>query len=307
VFTSPITYTDGSYAAGVGGAAAVRVHPYGRTETLAEGTFPCAQSSYRAELRGLLVAQSHTSGNATFGIDCLNLMRDAEDATTWLTADTGMDAAFTELLRLLGQEDHPTQLLKVLVHRKARLGASDTPCGNPLAGTRAGRAVKLRLPPIVLASPDGSTPQPQPHTVLTAGPRPRFVSPTDNKLLKRDALEAFTLQHVMAAREAKRRWTGPSVMADWAHVTAEAGIIPGVSSAFVKHKALAGYAKTWAHCCHGRARFPEWMEPCLLCGAKVLIACHWLLACQGLRSCCSMMARGKASASGQSPRSCCRT
>jgi hypothetical protein len=83
VFTSPITHTDGSYAVGVGGAVAVRVHPCGHTETLADGTFPCAQSSYRAELWGLLAAHSHT-GHATFGVDCLNLMRDVENATAWL-------------------------------------------------------------------------------------------------------------------------------------------------------------------------------------------------------------------------------
>jgi hypothetical protein len=50
VFTTPITYTDGSYASGVGGAAAVRVHPDGRSETLAEGTFPGAQSLYQRDL-----------------------------------------------------------------------------------------------------------------------------------------------------------------------------------------------------------------------------------------------------------------
>jgi hypothetical protein len=283
VFTSPITYTDGSYSAGVGGAATMRVHPDGRTETVAEGTFPGALSSYQAELWGLLAARSHTSGRATFGVDCLNLLRDVENAAAWLAADTGSDAAFSELLRLLRREDHPTQMLKVLAHRKVRLGASDTPCGNALADARADRAVKLRLPLIVLASPCGpAPPQPLPHTALTAGPRPRFVSPTDNKPLKRNAFEAFALQHVLAAREAKWRSTGPSVMADWAHVTVEAGIIPGVSSAFVRNKAPTGRAKTWACCCRGHAWFPEWKKPCLLCGAKVLNACHWRLVCKGM-------------------------
>jgi hypothetical protein len=259
------------------------VHPDGRTETLAEGSFPGAQSSYRAELWGLLAARSHTSGRATFGVDCLNLLHDVENTTAGLAVDTGSGAAFMELPRLLRREDHPAQLLKVLAHRKARLGASDTPCGNALADARADRAVKLRLPLIVLASPCGpAPPQPLPHTTLTTGPRPRFVSPTDNKPLKRDAFEAFALQHVLAAREAKRRSSRPSVMADMAHVTVEVGIIPGVSSAFVRNKALAGRAKTWARCYRGRAWFPKWKKPCLLCGAKVLNACHWRLACKGM-------------------------
>jgi hypothetical protein len=171
----------------------------------------------------------------------------------------------------------------VLAHRKARLGVIDTPCGNALADDTAYRAVKLRRPPIVMASPGGSAPpQPMPRTTLTARPRPSFVSPTYNKPLKCDALEAFALQHVLPARKAKRRFTGPSVMADWAHVTAEACIIPGVCTAFVKNKAMAGRAKTWARCYRGCAWFPEWKKHCLLCGAKVLNACHWRLACKGM-------------------------
>ena len=220
-YQEPIVYTDGSYANGKGGCGAAH-HLDDDPAGLSEGvlfwlSLPGAQSSYRAELVALRYARQTTDGRAIFAVDCLNLLRAIGDVVSGAAADDGLDEDFTALIDLLRRKEHPTALIKVKAHTKARYGRGDTPSGNIAADAAANRGTRDGTPPVP-AAPSHAGPAGPP-----APPSVSLVKRADGESLKRDALEAFALEHVLDERDAKRRnTTVPSIRQSWATIAREA-------------------------------------------------------------------------------------
>jgi hypothetical protein len=220
----------------------------------------------------LRYARQTTDGRAIFAVDCLNLLRAIGDVVSGAAADDGLDEDFTALIDLLRRKEHPTALIKVKAHTKARYGRGDTPSGNIAADAAANRGTRDGTPPVP-AAPSHAGPAGPP-----APPSVSLVKRADGESLKRDALEAFALEHVLDERDAKRRnTTVPSIRQSWATIAREAELRIDLMPKLAKLKSRPKFKATVMRG-RGRAFFTGKGQPCPCCGKKVTYAAHWRLS-----------------------------
>ena len=247
-------------------------------DVLVSHTFPGAQSSYRAELVALRCARQLAQGPITVGVDCLNLLRNVSRVASGAAADDGKDDEFTALLDLLRRPAHPTVLFKVKAHTKARYGLGDTPEGNVYADRLATRAVNEQRPHVPPPAGLPGTAAAQPALAKIG-----LVKQSDNKAIKRDAREAFALEHVLKKRETKRaRMTDAtelSIQQTWQQVAKEVTLRVDVMTTPAKLKGRKARNATMR--ARSRAHFKGMGLPCPCCGQTVYSIVHWRLGCRG--------------------------
>ena len=215
-------------------------------------------------------------GPATFGVDCLNLLRNIKQVVSGTAADDGKDEDFSALVDLLRRSAHPTELQKVKAHTKARHGLGDTPEGNRMADTLADKAVKEQRPPV---------PPFAPRAPRNAGPPVAIplVKQSDDQPMKRDALAAFALEHILDEREAKRSRrsgaAGQSICQNWQGIQKEATLRADVMTPIARLKKVSHRAKRIVMRARCRAYFPGKNQPCPCCGKQVTYSAHWRLSC----------------------------
>ena len=216
-------------------------------------------------------ARQLRDGRVIFGVDCLNLLRAIAHIVSGAAVDDGLDEDFTTMIDLLRREEHPTEFIKVKAHAMARYGRGDTPMGNIMADSAANRGTRDGTPPVPpVASRAGPAGPPAPPSVS-------LVKRADGESLKRDALEAFALEHVLDTHDAKRRnTTTPSIRQAWATIAREAKLRIDVMPKLAKLKTKAKFKVTLMR---GRSRtyFTGRNQPCLCCGKKVNCIAHWRL------------------------------
>jgi hypothetical protein len=98
-----------------------------------------------------------------------------------------------------------------------------------------------------------------------------------NFCLKRDALEAFALEHVLDTRDAKRKnTTTPSIRQSWATIAREAEVRIDKMPKLAKLKSRPKFKVTLMRG-RSRAYFTGKGQPCPCCGKKVSYVGHWRL------------------------------
>ena len=137
--------------------------------------------------------------------------------------------------------------------------------------TRPWETTWLTAPPNARGTRDGtrSVPPVAPRAGPAGPPAPPSVSlvkQADGQSLKRDALEAFALEHVLDERDAKRKNTAtPSIRQNWAAIAREAELRIDKMPTLAKLKSRPKFKVTVMRG-RSRAYFTGKGQPCPCCG-----------------------------------------